>query len=86
MHTNFNQVLAVNFTWIGNSRWSPPQDLAFIIQKPQVICIQSVFFLRNYKHDWIQTVHEWSLDDPLQSWHWYVRKPLFVFIQYFASL
>ena len=31
-------------------------------------------FLRNYRPDWSPFILEWSLDDPLQSWHFCVDR------------
>jgi hypothetical protein len=33
--------------------------------------VQLKDFFINCKHDWTQTVHSWSLDCPLQCWHFF---------------
>ena len=53
----------VIFIWIGNQSWQTPLDRSNVEN-------EHITF-RNHKLDYmlIQTVHEGSLDDPLQSWY-----------------
>lgn len=52
------------FMRIRNPRW--PQQQGLVLTKYPVRK-RTISFLRK-KQDWTQTVYEWSLDDPLQSW------------------